>query len=136
MLRPESARENVVEQIFRIVQVHLDFFEDHLAFFFHIFGIEFRAQHQIGDDVKRDRQMLVQNFGVEADLLFGSERIEHAADGIHFARDGFGGATLRALENHVLDEVGEAVFFRELRGGSRCGPTRRRKRSARATWSR
>ena len=60
---------------------------------------------------KRDGQMLVQNFGVEANLFLGGEGIEHAADGIHFARDGFGGAALRAFEDHVFDEVRESVFF-------------------------
>ena len=43
MARPKSAGENFVQQIFRIVEIHLDFFEDHLALFFYVFGIEFRA---------------------------------------------------------------------------------------------
>ena len=114
MLRPEAARENVVKLIFGIVQVHLDFFEDDLAFFFYVFGIEFGAKNEIGDDVKRDRQMLVENFGVEADLFLRGERVEHAADGIHFAGDGFGGAALGAFEDHVLHEMGQAVFFRDF----------------------
>jgi len=87
-----------VKKIFGIVQVHLDFFEDHLAFFLHVFGIEFRPQHKVGDDVKGDGEVLIKNFCVEADLFFGSESVKHAADGIHFARDGFGGASLRALK--------------------------------------
>ncbi len=66
--------------------------------------------------------MLVQNFGIEADLFLGSERIEHAADGIHFARDGFGGAALRTLEDHVLHEVGQAVFFGDFAAGTVANP--------------
>src|SRR5258705_3822368 len=80
--------------------------------------------------------MLVKNFGIEADLLLGREGIEHAADGIHFARDGFGGAALRALEDHVLHKVGETVFLSDFapdtpskpdaRGeGGHCGGGRR-----------
>ena len=122
MLGPEAARENVVEMIFGIVQVHLDFFEDDLALFFYVFGIEFGAENEIGDDVKSDRQMLVENLGVEADLLFRGERIEHAADGIHFAGDGFGGAALRAFENHVLHEMGQAVFFGDFAAGAVADP--------------
>jgi len=75
------------------------FFEDNLAFLLHVFGIEFRAEHEVGDHVKGDGQVLVQNFCVEADLLLGSEGVEHAADGIHFRGDGFGGAALRALKD-------------------------------------
>src|SRR5882672_6514427 len=105
MLRPEAARENLVKQIFGIVQVHLDFFEDDLALFSYIIGVEFWPQDQIRDDVKSDGQVLVKNLGVEADLLLGSECVEHAADRIHLAGDRFGRAAFRALENHVLDKV-------------------------------
>src|SRR5438874_6231970 len=120
MLRPEAAGENLVKKIFGIVQVHLDFFEDDLTFFLHIFGVEFWAEDEVGDDVKGDGQVLVKNLGVKADLFFGSESVEHAADGIHFAGDSFGGAALRALKNHVLHEVSEAVLF----GTSRREPLR------------
>ena len=111
MFGPEAARENVVKLILGIVQVHLDFFEDDLAFFLHVVGIEFGAQNEIGDNVKGDGQMVVEDLGVEADLFFRSERVEHAAYRIHFAGDGFGGAALGAFEDHVLDEMGQAVFF-------------------------
>src|SRR5713226_10352332 len=122
MLRPETPSENFVKEIFGIVQVHLDFFEDHLAFLLHVFGIELRPKHKVSDNVKRDGQVLVKNFGIEADLLLGSEGIEHAADGIHFARDGFGGAALRALEDHVLHEVGETVFLGDFAAGTVANP--------------
>ena len=55
--------------------------------------------------------MLVENFGVEADLLFRCKSVKHAADGIHFAGDGFGGAAFRTFEDHVLHEMSQAVFF-------------------------
>src|SRR6266852_3912258 len=45
MLRPETSREDFVKQIFRIVQVHLDFFEADLAIILQVFGVEFRAEH-------------------------------------------------------------------------------------------
>src|SRR6202165_6372224 len=61
MLWPEAAGENLVKKIFGIVQVHLDFFEDDLAFLLHIFGVEFRAEDEISDYVEGNRQMLVKN---------------------------------------------------------------------------
>jgi len=66
--------------------------------------------------------MLVENFGVEADLLFGSKSVEHAANGIHLAGDGFGERPLRALENHVLDKVSEAVFLGNFTAGAVANP--------------
>src|SRR5467141_1967404 len=122
MLRPEAAGENLVKSIFGIVQIHLDFFEDDLAFFLHIFGVEFRSEDEVGDDVKGDGQVLVKNLGIETDLFLGSESVEHAADGIHFAGDGFGGAAFRALKNHVLHKVSEAVLFGNFAAGAVADP--------------
>ncbi len=122
MLGPEATRENVVEKILGIVHVHLDFFEDDLAFFPDVAGIELGTKNEVGDNVEGDGQMLVEDFGVEANLLLRGERIEHAADRVHFAGDSFGGAALGTLENHVLDEMGEAVFFRNFAAGAVADP--------------
>ena len=122
MFGPEAAGENVVQEIFGIVQVHLDFFEDDLALFLHVVGIELGTQNEIGDNVKGDGQMVIEDFGVEADLFFRSERVEHAAYRIHFAGDGFGGAAFGAFEDHVLDEMGQAVFFRDFAAGPVADP--------------
>src|SRR6476646_3702203 len=122
MLGPKAARENVMKEVFRIVQIHLDFFEDDLTFFSYVVGIEFGTKHEIGDDVKSDGQMLVEHFGVITNLLFRSESVEHAADRNQFAGNSFRGAALGAFENHVLDEMREAVFFRDLAAGAVANP--------------
>src|SRR5712672_3151632 len=106
MSGPETPRKDFVQQIFRVVQVHLDFFQDYLAFFFHILGIELGPQNEIGNDVEGNREMLVEHFGVEANLFFGGEGVQHSTDGIHLSRNSFRGAPLRALEDHVLHEMG------------------------------
>lgn len=117
MLGPEAAREHIVEKVFGIVEIHLDFFEDYLAFLLHVVGIKLRAKDEIGDDVEGNRKVLVEDFGIEADLFFRGECIEHAADRIHFAGDALGGAALRTLENHVLEKMSQAIF----RGGFATG---------------
>jgi len=66
--------------------------------------------------------VLVKNLGIETDLFFGRESVEHAADGIHFTGDGFGGAAFRALKNHVLHKVGEAVLFGDFAAGAVADP--------------
>src|SRR5260370_33116142 len=106
MLRPETPSENFVKEVFGVVQIHFYFFEDNLAFLLQVFGIEFRPKHKVGDNVKRDGQVLVKNFGIEADLFLESEGVQHAADGIHFARDAFGGPALTALDAHLLHAAG------------------------------
>ena len=122
MFWPEAARENVVKEIFGIVQIHLDFFEDDLALLLDVVGIELGTQNEIGDDVKGDGQMVIEDFGVEADLFFRSERVEHTAYRIHFAGDGFGGAAFGSFEDHVLDEMGQAVFFGDFAAGAVADP--------------
>ncbi len=122
MLRPEATGENFVEEILGVVQVHLDLFEDHLALFPNVVGIEFRAKNEIGNDVEGDRQVLIEDLGIEADLLFGGEGIEHAPDGVHFTGNVFGRASLRALEDHVFHEVGKAVLFGDFAAGTVADP--------------
>ncbi len=55
--------------------------------------------------------MLVEHLGVEADQLLGGEGVQIAADGIDRARDVFGGTARGALEQHVLDEMRDAVLL-------------------------
>src|ERR1700692_1440685 len=105
MLGPKPASENFVQKILGVVHVHLDFFQDDLLLLGDDFGIKIGSENKVGDEIEGDGQMFVEDFGFEADLFFGDEGIQHSADGIHFPRDGFGGAAFGAFENHVLDEV-------------------------------
>ena len=111
-----------MEKIFGVIHVHLDFFEDDLALFLDVFGIELGSKDEIGKNVEGDGEMRVEDLGVEADLFLGSEGIEHAADGIHFAGDVFGRAALGALEDHVLKKMGSAVFGGGFAAGAMANP--------------
>jgi len=62
-----------VQQGFRIIEIHLDLFEDDLALFGHVAGIEKRAQAEVGNNIEGNGQMVIENFGAEANLFFGSE---------------------------------------------------------------
>jgi len=122
MFRPKAAGENVVEEIFGIVQIHLDFFEDDLAFLLHVVGVELGTKNEIGNHVKSDGEVLVEDLGIEADLFLGGEGVEHAADGIHFAGDIFGGTALGTLENHMLEKMSKAVFGCGFAAGTVANP--------------
>jgi len=86
MSGPKATRENFVQERFGIVEIHLDLFKHHLTFFGDVIGIETRPENEIGNDVKSNRKMIVENFGVEANLFLGGEGVEHAADGNSISR--------------------------------------------------
>src|SRR6266404_6591033 len=75
MVLPEVLGENFMYEVVRIVLVHLDFFQDHAAFACDVLIIKNRIQNQVAEDVKSDRQMLVQHFHAETDAFLGGERV-------------------------------------------------------------
>src|ERR1041385_1423824 len=129
MLRPEATGKNFVQQRLRVIEIHLDLFENHLALFVYILGIEKRAQAKVGNDVKGDRQMLVEHFRVEANLFFGGKSVQHSANRVHFAGYGFSGAALGALEDHVLHKMSEAVLLGGFAAGTIANPNADRNRA-------
>jgi len=109
---PETLREDFVDEVVGVVLIHFDFFEDDAAFFGDVGSIEDGMDDEIAKDIHGERKVFVQDFDVEADAFFCGEGIHVAADGVDLAGDIFGGAGFRALEHHVLDEVGNPVEFR------------------------
>jgi hypothetical protein len=67
------------------------------------------AQDDIGEEINRERYVLVEHLDVVARVLLGSEGVELTADGVNRLRDVFGGAGVGPLEQHVLDEVRDAA---------------------------
>ena len=111
MIFQEILGKDFVDEIVGIIFVHLDLFEDHAAFAGNVGGIKIRVQNQVAENVERGGNVLVEHFDVEADAFLGGEGVHVAADGVDLAGDFFGGAVLGPLENHVLDEMGDAVPF-------------------------
>ena len=109
MVLPEILGENFMNKIIRIVLIHLDLFQNHATLAQNVLGIEDGVQHQIAEHVQRNRQVLVQNFYVEANAFFGGKRVHVSANRIHLPRNVLGGARLGPLEDHVLQEVRDPV---------------------------
>ena len=122
MVLPEILGEELVDQDVGIVLVDLDLFEDDAAFALDFGGGEDGIEHQVGEDVERDGHVVGERLDVEADGLLAGEGVEVAADGVHFAGDVLGGAGAGALEDHVLDEVGDAVDFGSFAAGAGLDP--------------
>ena len=97
MVFPEILGEDFVDEVVGTVLVHFDFFQNHPALAGNVVGGESGIQDQIAENVERDRQMFIEHLNVEADALFGGERVNVPADRIHLAGNFLGGAILRCL---------------------------------------
>ena len=76
-------------------------------------------EDEVGEDVEGFGGVLVQDLDIEADGFLAGEGVEIAADAVDLTGDVLGGAGGGAFEDHVLDEVGEAVFRGRVRHASR-----------------
>ena len=114
MVLPEILGKDFMHQIIRIVLIHLDLFQNHALFAGNVLGIESWIEDQVAQNVDGNRQMLIQDFNVEADGFFAGEGVHVAADGIHLAGNVTRRACLGPFKDHVLGEVRNAIQLRRL----------------------
>ena len=119
---PEFLREELVDEVVGVVFVHLDFFEDDALLAGEVVGGEGGVEDEVGEEVEGGGDVFVEDLDVEADGFFAGEGVEVAADGVDFAGELLGGAGGGALEDHVLDEVGDAVEVGGLVAGAGVDP--------------
>ena len=72
-------------------------------------GLNAGLQDDVGEDVEGERQVLVEHLDVVARVFLRGEGVELAADRVDGLRDVLGRPRRGALEEHVLDEVGDAA---------------------------
>ena len=112
VIGPEPAGEQLVDEVVGRVLDHLDLFEDDLLLALDLGGVEGRRGDQVREHVDGQRQMLVEHLDEVAGVFLGGEGVEVPADRVDLLGDVFGGAGGGALEEHVLDEVGDAFVRR------------------------
>ena len=110
MARPELLRENLVHQIVGCVLDHLDLFEDDALLALDVGGRERRVHHDVAEQIDGERQMLIEDLDVVTGVLLGREGVQLAANRVNRLRDDLGRPAGGALEEHVLDKVGDAAF--------------------------
>ena len=91
-----------------------DFLKHHRALPDQFLAVEDRVLEHVGDEVERQRRVVVQDLGIIGRLLARRVGVELAADILDLLGDAEGGAPLGALEQHVLDEMRHAVDARGL----------------------
>ena len=111
MVLPEALRKQLVDQHVGIVFVDLDLFKNHAALALDVGGGEDGVEHQVRQHVQSDGNVVGQRLDVEADGFLAGESVEVAADRIHLPGNVLRGAGAGALEEHVLDEMRDAVGF-------------------------
>ncbi len=105
-----------------------DLLQDHRALALELGRVEARIHQDVGEDVERERHILLQHLGVIGRALARGIGVEVAADRLDLLGDGAGAAPLGALERHVLEEMGGAVDLRHLVPGADIDPEAERGR--------
>ena len=87
-----------------------------------LLGIERRIGQDVGQHVERERNVGAQHARVIRGALDAGRRIEVAADRLDLFGDLARGAPRRALERHVLEQMGNTVLVGLLVAASRADP--------------
>ena len=114
MRGPECAGVQLEDQIVRRVLHAADLLEDHVPLEVEVALPEQRAAHQVGQHIDRDRQVGVEDVGLEGGVIAGREGVEGPAAGLELEGDLIWRAPLGALEDHVLEKVRNPHPLRRL----------------------
>ncbi len=102
--------DDVVGRVLRLP----DLLQDDRALAAELAVVQRRVLQDVGDDVDRERHVLLQHLGVVGRVLARGIGVQMAADRLDLLGDRPGVAAPRALEHHVLEEVGHAVDRRRF----------------------
>ena len=114
--------QHVKHHVLRRILHHGDFLQNHTPLLIRFLGIQQRIAHNVRQNIRGHRQVLVDHLGVIIGAQLAGGRVEHAANGVHFLSNLPGAAAGRALKGHMLHEMGQAVFRRRFQHGSRLHP--------------
>jgi hypothetical protein len=114
MVGPEMLVEEIVDELVRSVVHHPDLLEDDLALLFDLRGIEIGVEHDVGEQIERHGEMLVQDLGVETGVFLGGEGVDLSADRVDGQGDFLGAPIGRALEQKMLNEMRDTVLGRRF----------------------
>ena len=112
VLTEDDLAEVVVDELRRRVLVHRHFFEDDLSLLVEV--DEARARDHLGEHLESGREILVEQARVDERVLLGGGRVRLGSQVVEDVRDLARRVLRRALEDEVLDEVGDAAELDRL----------------------
>ena len=105
MVAEHGRRQHVVDLVLRLVLVHRDLLEHDLALGLEV-GIRGAQQH-VPHHLERAIEVLVEEVRVQDRRLLAGGRVHVGAEAVELLGDLLGRELLGALEQHVLEEVGD-----------------------------
>ena len=84
---------------------HGDLLEHDAAFAVHLLGIERAPENDVRKQPDGFFDIFIQRFDVETGAFLCGKRVQVGADGVRLRRDVRRAARLRALEEHVLNQM-------------------------------
>ena len=102
----EAVEDDVVGRIVR----RADLLQDDMLLALQLILVEFRIHQNVGEDVDRERHVVLQDAREERRRLDARRGIDLAADILDVGRDLPRRALARALEGHVFEQMGDAVL--------------------------
>jgi hypothetical protein len=108
VIAPERFVVQLEHEVVRRVVDRRDLFEHDLALEIEILRAQRRPKHDVGDNVARHVEVLVEHPRVVDRVFARGIGVERAAQCLELERDLLGTTPLRPLEHHVLEEVRNA----------------------------
>src|SRR4029077_5456837 len=114
----EIHTEKIVDVIIRSIFGLRNLLKNDRSFPLNLLAVKNRMEKNVGQEIHRQRQILVQHFGVITGVLLRRKRVEHSSYRIHLLRDLGCGPSLRALEKQMLNKVGNPVLLGRFVAGA------------------
>ena len=107
MAAPEGSDEHLVDEVVGVVVRFAELLQDDAALDLDVVGLERRREHDIAQQIHRFRETAVERVRVEAGVLLRREGVDVPAQAIDRPRDLDGRTAAGALEEDMLQEVGD-----------------------------
>ena len=107
MLGPERGGVELEDQIVGRVGHAVDLFQNDVALGLEVARAQQRVPHEIGQDLDRQGKVGVENVTLVAGVVPTGEGVEPAAADLQLEGQLLGAAPLGALEDHVLEQMGD-----------------------------
>ena len=108
MRAPQDLVVQLEDEVVRRILDHRDLLEDDLALECQVARTQHGSKKNVGDDVRRLWQVLVEYACLKYGMFARGIRIKGAAECLELERNLFGASAFGTLEHHVLEQMGNS----------------------------